>query len=516
MTTKMDFADELEVISRAPASETILPLLLEVLNDLHRQGISYCYWKSSRRLPLVLAGEGDLDLLVAKQDQHRIEALLLQRGLKLFASVSGRDHPAVVSFLGFDEPSGKIVHVHLHFRLVSGERLLKNYRIPWEDQLLACATRHPSLPVLILDPASEALLAVVRVCLELRRTDPVAVRHWEATRQKFALDREALMAQVDGEALRERALALIGDGPGGEDLADRIIEVFYDTAPLKITAEARRRIKAHFSVQRSYNAFEYRLRSLGRMALWLAGGLNARLLHWPRPWSRRAPGGGCVVAMIGVDGSGKSTAVATMRSWLGAEVDTMPIYFGTGDGRPSLLLWPLKLVMPMLQRSFQTKPKGSSHGNVSSRPPSLRYALLLTGWAMVVAREKRIKLLSARRAANRGLVVLADRYPQDEILGFNDGPLLTRLSRVPAALRRLEARAYALSRRLPPDLVIKLIVSPPTAKRREPNMDLDVIRDRVASMERLAFPGARVVCVDAEQPLSVVIGKIKREIWRQL
>jgi hypothetical protein len=514
--TKMDFANEVDTISRAEASENILPLLLEVLNDLHRQGIAYCYWKSSRRVHLVLAGEGDLDLLVARQDQHRVEALLLQRGLKLFPSVGGRDHPALVSFLGFDEPSGKLVHVHLHFRLVTGERLLKNYRIPWEDQLLACATRHPRLPILILDPASEALLSVVRACLELRRTDPVTLRHWDATREKFALDREALIPQVDGEALRERAAKLIGEGPDGDGLADRIVETFYDDGGLKIPAALRRRVEAHFAGQRSYNRFEYRLRSLGRVALWLAGGLNQRLLHWPRPWNRRAPGGGCVVALIGVDGSGKSTAVSTMRSWLGAEIDTMPIYFGTGDGRPSLLLWPLKLAMPMLQRSFKTKPKGSSHGKVSSRPPSLLYALLLTGWAMAVAREKRIKLLSARRAANRGLVVLSDRYPQDEILGFNDGPLLTRLPRVPAFLRRLEARAYALSRRLPPDLVIKLMVSPPTAKRREPNMDLEVIRDRVASMERLAFPGARVVCVDAEQPLSVVIGKIKREIWRQL
>src|SRR5580704_13209705 len=149
--TKMDFVNEAAAISRAAASDNILPLLLEVLNDLHRQGISYCYWKSSRRVHLVLAGEGDLDLLVARQDQHRVEALLVQRGLKLFPSVGGRDHPALVSFLGFDEPSGKLVHVHLHFRLVTGERLLKNYRIPWEDQLLACATRHPSLPILILD-----------------------------------------------------------------------------------------------------------------------------------------------------------------------------------------------------------------------------------------------------------------------------------------------------------------------------------------------------------------------------
>jgi hypothetical protein len=122
--------------------------------------------------------------------------------------------------------------------------------------------------------------------------------------------------------------------------------------------------------------------------------------------------------------------------------------------------------------------------------------------------EKRIKLLSPRRAVNSG--------PQDEIIGFNDGPLLTRLPKVPAFLRRLEARAYALSRRLPPDLVIKLVVSPSTAKRREPNMDVEVIRDRVGSMRHLAFPGARVVRVDAEEPLSVVIGKIKHEIWRQL
>ncbi|MBV9566497.1 MAG: hypothetical protein JO172_00015 [Hyphomicrobiales bacterium] len=512
----MELANDADAISRAEANENILPLLLEILNDLHRQALVCCYWKSSRLVQQVLAGEGDLDLLVSRQDQHRVEALLLQRGLKLFPSVSGRDHPAVVSFLGFDEPSGKLVHVHLHFRLVGGERLLKNFRIPWEDQLLSSAVRHPTLPLLILDPASEALLLMVRACLELRRTDPVTLRHWHATKQKFALDREVLITQIDRQALRERARELFGTGKECEDLADQVVMALIEGDALIGPPSLRSRVQAHFAAQRSYNTVEFCLRKLGRAALWLAGGLNKSLLHWPRPWNRRAPGGGCVVAMIGVDGSGKSTAVSTMRRWLGAEIDTMPIYFGTGDGRPSLLLWPLKLVVPALQRSFRTKPKGSSHGKVSSRPPGLLYSTLLAGWAMAVAREKRIKLVSARRAANRGLVVLADRYPQDEILGFNDGPLLTRLSRVPGFLRRHEARAYALSRRLPPDLVIKLMVSPPTAKKREPNMDVEVIRDRVASMERLAFPGARVVCVDAEQPLSDVISKIKREIWRQL
>ena len=74
-----------------------------------------------------------------------------------------------MSFLGYDEPSGRIVHLHLHFRLILGERLLKNYRLPWEAALLADAMPHPTMPIRILDPASEAVLLAVRACLELSR-----------------------------------------------------------------------------------------------------------------------------------------------------------------------------------------------------------------------------------------------------------------------------------------------------------------------------------------------------------
>ena len=84
---------------------------------------------------------------------------------------------------------------------------------------------------------------MVRACLELRRTDPVTLRHWEATREKFALDREALDRRRSmGMALRERAAELIGEGPDGEHLADRIVEAFYDGGDLKIPAPLRRRV----------------------------------------------------------------------------------------------------------------------------------------------------------------------------------------------------------------------------------------------------------------------------------
>jgi hypothetical protein len=273
-------------------------------------------------------------------------------------------------------------------------------------------------------------------------------------------------------------------------------------------------VRKHCSGYRSYNAVEARVRSAWRSLQWVAGALNKRVLHMPRPWNRRTPGGGWLVAIIGVDGSGKSTSVATTRAWLGAKVDVMPLYFGTGDGRPSWFLWPLKLMMPLMMRALGSKPSCASHGKISGRPPGLLYSLLLMVWAVAVALDKRTKLTAARRATSRGLVVITDRFPQNQILGFNDGPLLSRLTTVPRWLRRFEDAAYTLAHRLPPDLVIKLVVTPETAARREPNMDPVVIRERIAALQQLDFPGARVVCVDAEQPLAEVIRAVKHEIWR--
>jgi hypothetical protein len=505
------FQQDPGTIVRLPLDNPTLPLLLTMLGDFHRQAISYCYWKSSKRIQSVLAGEGDLDLLVARHDQHRAQAILVERGFKLFPSVAMRDHPAILSYLGYDEPSGRLVHIHLHLRLIVGERLHKNYRIPWETDILARAAPHPILTVKMLDPESEAVLLGVRACLELRRLDPVTLRGWRTTLARFELDRKRLAETLDRAQLTSRASQLLG-----EDLGAMLIDAIYGKGPLEKNHRLRSAIRRHFAPYRTYNALQARLRSAARAIHWAAGGLNKSYLHLPRPWSRRAPGGGCVVALIGIDGSGKSTVSAAVRAWLGSEVDVVPVYFGTGGGRPSLLLLPFKLMVPLLTPLLKNKPSGSSHGKVSKAPPGLLYSLSLAVWALVVAREKHTKLLAARRGADRGLVVITDRYPQNEIVGFNDGPLLTRLAWTPSWLRAWEANAYGLAERLPPDLVIKLIVGPETIARREPDMDPEVIEKRVEDLPRLAFAGASVIAINAEQPLADVIRAAKQAIWRIL
>ena len=303
---------DIGVIARSCPDVVVPPALLDVLVDLNRQKISYCYWKSSRRLPAVLAGEGDVDLLIARADQHRAQEILLKADFKLFPSVADRDHPAVLSYLGYDDKSGQLIHLHVHFRLVAGERTLKNYRLPWEEVLLARTSLHPVFPIRILDPTCEALLLIVRACLELRRSDPMTRYGWRAKTKAFSLDRQELRSRVERSALRDLAAKLLS-----EDLATQISDALYGNAPLEGLRLLRRRLRQHTTVYRGYNTIEMRARSAGRTAFWLAGTLNRDMFHAPRPWNRRAPGGGCIVAILGVDGSGKSTSVATMRSWLG-------------------------------------------------------------------------------------------------------------------------------------------------------------------------------------------------------
>lgn len=488
-----------------------LQLLVRLLMGMHRHEISYCYWKSSRRVHVALAGETDLDLLVARRDKERAEQILLEHGCKLFPSVPRRAHPAVLDFLGYDDPSGRIVHVHLHIALIVGESLLKNYRLPWEAALLGSAIVHPTLPIRTLDPVDEAILLLVRTALERCWRDPVALRRRHALTEKLTRDRQSLAERVDGQMIGVRAAGLTD-----EKLARILAEAFEDPGLLQRSSGTLRRIRRGLSGYRDNNALEARLRGTARGIRWGIDGLNEHILKLPRPWRRCAPGGGIVVAVLGVDGSGKTSVTAAIRQWLGAGVDVLPIYFGTGDGRPSLLLLPFKMMVPLVTSTLRTKPAGASHGNISDRPPSLCYSAMLMIWATILAVEKRLKLAAARRGASRGMVVIGDRYPQDQLSSFNDGPLLPRLKHVPASLRRFEASAYALTRRLPPELVIKLMATPAVLSVREPNMKPDVIRERVMQLQRLTYPGAKIVCVDAERPLAEVIRVVKHEIWCSL
>jgi hypothetical protein len=197
-------------------------------------------------------------------------------------------------------------------------------------------------------------------------------------------------------------------------------------------------------------------------------------------------------------------------------------YFGSGDGRACLAR---RVLMPLRRALTRRRAEASDAGaqqlrSVASGNGRGARLLLQVGWALLIAWEKRGNLARLWRASTGGLVVVADRYPQCEVMGSCDGPLLSELrSRRGNLLARLaewEYTVYREARSRPPDLVLRLAVSPETAHARKPERGVEWSRWRVETVGSLAFGAARVVDLDAERPFEDVLLEAKRLIWESM
>ena len=494
----------------AKGASGMSPILQALLSAMSDAGVSCCYFKSVRRLELALSGRSDFDLLVARKDRERVLKLLAEHCFKHWHNCPARDHPAIMSFLGYDEATGRIHHVHVHFRLVLGHALLKDFRLPLEEEFLARSVPCGSPPIRVLDAADEALLLLVRAHVELHWLDPTTWHRRKEIRQKFSDDFAELRNRVDRDVLLGRAEQIFSP-----QLARALVSAF-PGIERRSSSAVRAAIFRELGPFRTYNPLEANLRRLLRTMAFVFGEANRRVLKRPRVSRRLAPGGGVVISFIGVDGSGKSTQVSAVKTWLAGEIDVVTYYFGTGDGRPSLVFLPFKRISPLVAAFLKSKSARAGSDAATNRGAGLMYALLVGIWALVVALDKQHKIRSARRAASRGLVVLTDRYPQNEIGSFNDGPILSRNLRAPRWLRRFESSVYELARRTPPDLVIKLRATAEVLTSREPRMNQLHLRQLMTWLDDLEFRGARVACVDATSSLSEVAKIVRRAVWKSL
>src|SRR5688500_18808945 len=73
-------------------------LIASLLDALEMEKISYCHWKSNWRINEWLAGDGDLDLLVARSDLNPFHFILARLGFKKALVPPRADLPGIVNF----------------------------------------------------------------------------------------------------------------------------------------------------------------------------------------------------------------------------------------------------------------------------------------------------------------------------------------------------------------------------------------------------------------------------------
>jgi thymidylate kinase len=489
--------------STMTSTEAPVQAALDIARALSARGIRFVHWKSNGHLAEALSGRTDIDMFADPAQRQVVrDTLREQNCLEMVSQPWGR-YPDVEDWLAMDEATGRFLHIHLHFALVTGLRRIKHLRLPWGEALLA-NTDHALDPVWPTPTAEmELMILIVRLWAKM----PPAKRKGKLRLPPHVrAELDWLLARADAARLTRLAQGLL---PGFDVAAIAALVANpppSDEAVLTVSRAIYGTLAAHHRMP--WSTARRRATGLNLQAMALK---ELRKVRPATVTGKRAAGQGLVVAFIGSDGSGKSTLTAEIRKWLRYKLDVHGYYMGSGQGSTRLLDKLRHAVKGKAKK--QKKPKSEGAPRPRKQPGFFDRLVALHQLPAVGSKQR--ALAEARRLAQGGSMVVLDRLPQAEVNGIYDGPRLQDGNSFPWAARA-EMKGYERLARLKPDLLVKLVVSPAVAHARKPDHSLANIEKKCALTDALRFEGLEVVAVDADQPLEKVTLAVKRTIWHHM
>ncbi len=491
-----------------------LTLISDLLDALHRNDILYCHWKSNEHLAASMTGDTDLDVLFDVNQKENTIQLLSDLGFKRFVSIKEKEYKDIEDYLGLDIESGKLVHVHAHFRLTMGEQYLKGYQLNLEDKILDSRIFDPEFGAYCSLPAFELVLLYIREALKLRTRDRLmmSLKNRIHYTENILKEYRWLKERRTDEEIASILTSLF---PGDSAMYGIMTGDFTRVEISKLASILKPQLKHN----RLYSPTQALLLRWYRELSVKVARKSAQLLHLPILSKRVNPRGGLVIAVIGADGSGKSTAIADLENTLKQKLDIYKIYFGRGDGRVS---WPRRMLNKVKSVVAPSSKKGKKiRTEKSGFEPKRGFIATVFKCieALMVANEKSSNLKQMQAAKAKGMVVICDRFPQNQLMGYNDGPLLHHFSTskniLYRTLAKAEARIYAQAQDCPPDILIKLVADAHVVEARKPGeTSIEMLKTKIAGVKQLRFKeSCKVVTIDATQPLQTVLTTIRQHLW---
>lgn len=210
-----------------------------------------------------------------------------------------------------------------------------------------------------------------------------------------------------------------------------------------------------------------------------------------------------VIAVVGCDGSGKSTLSHDLILELAKKRKIEWVYLGQSSGNIADWIRSLPVVGAAFGRYLVRKAE-RTHSKEASPPDTLTAVVifLLSLW-------RTHKFRRMLKLARRGTLVITDRYPQAEVPGFyfdgtglNEKNAQTWLARL---LLTREKRLYLWMASHRPTLLIRLNIDAETAHARKPDHKLAMLREKVRVIPTLNFNGTPILDLNGRDPYPQVL-----------
>ncbi|OKL39559.1 nucleoside/nucleotide kinase family protein [Pontibacter flavimaris] len=466
-----------------------LKLCTDLLEALRLGKINFAHWKGNMHLLDSLTGKTDVELLIKPEDRAAFEEVMEALHFKQAESPSWSRYPHVEDWLGFDEETGSLLHLHTHYSLVISTAYGRYAHLPWLEQFFNHLTIDEVTGWPIPEPEMELLILLIRLQVKGNSTEyQLSQVHEEKMSELLAL-----LKRTDAGRLADCCEALGLQAP--EDMEARIASLlqhenlkaaialsgfFYQQLPASIKEATSRH-----SFQSLY--YKYYLKTLKYYKPFIA----------PVRLKKRIVSGGKVIAFVGSDGSGKSTLCRDITTWLTYKIDTHYFYLGKQPFIKSYNTRLLSLTDQMAGQSFTSRLLRRMMGDF---------------YHLIIIRQKAQMLRLARHFSNQGSIIICDRLPQKEVFGFNDGPRLQHSKQ--RQLAQLEITYFEQALQTSADVIFRLHVSPQVAHQRKPEHNLKDIERKCESIKAIRYSAATVIDINADAPYNEVLLEVKRSLWQ--
>lgn len=222
-----------------------------------------------------------------------------------------------------------------------------------------------------------------------------------------------------------------------------------------------------------------------------------------------------LIAIIGCDGSGKSTVSEQTLKWVSHYGPAVTAHLGKQQGNVGRYLARLPLIGKWFERLIARKVKTVKNSRNKNKTPSILPALVM--YAFTLRRLKRFRKMLALR--KQGFIIITDRFPQLDFPNAYDGPALSVNAQgnfIVCWLAKREQAAFEWMTQYSPDLVIRLHVDIDTACKRKPDHVREALLKKVEITPLLTFNGAEIVEVNSVQPLAQVLAETEAAISKTL